>query len=194
MLVSALLFLLFYLLLLFWCSSRKLQLGGSSSGQIPPVVSDTHSVTGSWSFPCFPHALSKGSRAGQPAGWLGFCLGKVELTMGTLGLCLMWQAGRDLCWLTGSCHFGANEGSFVSKQKLLFVQPVARGCSLLCWRELCAPAGLFASPGSHAFSSTWAVWATDHPSWLQKHQITPPLCWRGAIVFRAGKSPSSNKL
>lgn len=38
------------------------------------------------------------------------------------------------------------------------------------------------------------LWATDHPSWLQEPQITPPLCWRGAIVFRAGKSPSSNKL
>lgn len=132
-----------------WCNSPKLQLGGTSTDQIPAVTSDTHSVAGSWCFPCFPCfplVLSKGSRPGHPASWLGFCLGKVVLTMGTLGLCLMWQAGRNLRWVTGSRQFWSDEGSFVSKQKLLFVQPVARGCSLCvmegalcsCW-AVCVP-------------------------------------------------------
>lgn len=43
-------------------------------------------------------------------------------------------------------------------------------------------------------SVTHGLCRKDHPSCLQKHQITPRLCWRGAIVFQAGKSYSSNKL
>lgn len=48
--------------------------------------------------------------------------------------------------VTGSRQFWGDEGGFVSKQKLLFVQPVARGCSLCvmeralcCCRAVCIP-------------------------------------------------------
>lgn len=43
------------------CNSPKLQPGGTSTGQIPPVTSGTHSGAGSWCFPCVPHTPSKGS-------------------------------------------------------------------------------------------------------------------------------------
>lgn len=140
-----------------WCISQKLQLGRSSASQIPPVISDTHGVTGSWCFPCFPHALSKGSRPGHPASWLGFCLGKVVLTMGTLGLCLMWQAGRNLCWVTRSPHFWAMKAALFPSRSCCLSSLWLGVAPCVWWRELCAPAGLFASPGSHAFSYTWAV-------------------------------------
>lgn len=92
--------------------------------------------------------------------------------------------------VTGSRQLWADEGGFVSKQKLLFVQPMARGCSLCVMMEgaLCCSHPLAVMP-----SVTHGLWRKDHPSCLQKHQITPRLCWRGAIVFQAGKSPGSNK-
>lgn len=122
-----------------WCNSQKLQLGGTSSGQIPSVLSDTHGVTGSWCFPCSPHALGKGSRPGHAASWLGFCLGKVVVTMGTLGLCLMWQAGRNLHWSQGAVSFGPMKAALFPSRSCCLSSPWLEVAPCVWWwRELCA--------------------------------------------------------
>lgn len=176
------------------CNCPKLQPGGTGTGQIPPVTSGALSGAGSWCFPCFPHALSNGSWPRDYASWLGFCSGKVVLTMGTVGLCLMWQGGRNLRWVTGSRQFWGDEGSIVSEQKLWFLWPVVRGC------PQCVVEGAVRScrgclhPSVTMPSVKGGVWRKTHPSWLQKAaNYTLPLLER-SIVLRAGKSSRSNKL
>lgn len=65
-----------------------------------------------------------------PSKLTGLLFGKGRADNGHTGALPHVTAGRNLRWVTGSRQFWSDEGSFVSKQKLLFVQPVARGCSL----------------------------------------------------------------
>lgn len=166
-----------------WCNSPKLQLGGTSTGQIPAVTSDTHSVAGIWCFPCFPLVLSKGSRPGHPASWLGFCLGKVVLTMGTLGLCLMWQQGETCAGSQGAVSFGAMKAALFPSRSCCLSSLWLEVAPCVWWRELCAPAGLFASPASHALSYTWAL--EKGPSFLvaKTSNYTSPLLKMGHCVL-----------
>lgn len=159
-----------------WCKSPQLQPGGTSTGQIPLVPSGAQWGAGSWCLPPFPHALSKSSWPRDSASWLGFCLGKVMITTSMLVLCLVWQGGRNLCWVTGTCQFLGYEGDVVPMQKLLFSQPVARGCPLWAMEgALCSCWGCL-HPLALRPSVKHRLWRKDHPSGCRKLQIIPCLC------------------
>lgn len=171
------------------CDSPKLQPGGTGTGRIPPVTSGARSGAGSWCFLFFPHALSKGSWPRGSASWLGFCLGKVVLTTGTLGLCLMWQGGRNLRWVAGSRRVWGDEGGIVSEEKL-FLQPVARGCPSCVMEGALRSCRHSLHPPAVMPSVKHRLWRKDYPSWLQKAaNYTSPLLKR-AIVFELANHPA----
>lgn len=87
-----------------------------------------------------------------------------------------WQRGRDLRWVTGTCQFRDYEGDIVPMQKLLFSQPVARGCPLWAMEgALCSCWGCLHPPAVMP-SVKHRLWRKDHPSGCRKLQIIPRLC------------------
>lgn len=80
-----------------WCNSQKLQLGGTSTGQTPPVPSATHPRC-DWElvFALFSPCPQQRQQVDLASVWKGQWAhwGSAHVT------------GRNLCWVTGSAAFG----------------------------------------------------------------------------------------